>query len=159
VPLAWDAREIPFSTGKKFAVTIPWGDVSTAFRTTGIPNIRVYTAQSPKSVKKMRRMAPLFPLLRFPPLKWIAQRIAGRQRGPDEQRRASARMHLWGRVARGDEEVTMTMTVPEGYAFTVLSSVAAVEKLLAGATRPGSFTPTQLLGADFVHTIPGVTVS
>lgn len=39
VPAAWDVREIPFSCGQRTAVTIPWGDVSTAFRTTGIPTV------------------------------------------------------------------------------------------------------------------------
>src|SRR3954449_4542055 len=47
VPPAFDAKEIPFSIAPRMAMTIPWGDVSTAFHTTGIPNIRVYTAASP----------------------------------------------------------------------------------------------------------------
>ncbi|CAM4496393.1 MAG: hypothetical protein LEGION0403_FIIPPAGN_01689 [Legionella sp.] len=36
-------RFIDFGKGEKLATTIPWGDVSTAFYTTGIPNIEVYT--------------------------------------------------------------------------------------------------------------------
>ena len=28
-------------------MTIPWGDVSTAYHSTGIPNIRVYSATPP----------------------------------------------------------------------------------------------------------------
>ena len=84
--------------------------------------------------------------------------MAGRQPGPSETRRAKARIHLWGRVARGNEEKTMTMTVPEGYTFTALSAVSAVERVLSGESRAGSFTPTQLLGPDFVRTIPGVII-
>ena len=49
----------------------------------------------------------------------------------------------------------MTMTTPEGYAFTVVSAVNAAERVLAGA-RPGAFTPAALLGSDFVSTISGV---
>src|SRR6185295_18082969 len=45
VPHLWDVREIPFRSGPRMATTIPWGDISTAYRTTGIPNIRVYSSQ------------------------------------------------------------------------------------------------------------------
>ena len=31
-------------------MTIPWGDVSTAFRSTGIPNIEVYMAVPPSAI-------------------------------------------------------------------------------------------------------------
>ena len=51
VPTAWDVREIPFDDRSRTAMTIPWGDVSTAFHSTGIPNIRVYFAASPRLVR------------------------------------------------------------------------------------------------------------
>ena len=57
------------------------------------------------------------------------------------------------------EERSMTMTTPEGYAFTVLSALAAVRFLLREPARAGSFTPSMRLGADFVKRIPGVSVS
>ena len=39
VPAAWKTREIDFGEATKTGVTIPWGDVATAFYSTGIPNI------------------------------------------------------------------------------------------------------------------------
>jgi short subunit dehydrogenase-like uncharacterized protein len=39
VPLAWKTRTIPFASGDRYAMTIPWGDVFTAYISTGIPNI------------------------------------------------------------------------------------------------------------------------
>jgi short subunit dehydrogenase-like uncharacterized protein len=156
VPPAYEAREIPFSSGPRMAMTIPWGDVSTAFHTTGIPDIRVYTAASPKSIARMRRVRPFFPLLGITPIKRLLQSIANRRSGPDAEQRASGRTYLWGRVANRENEVTMTMTTPEGYAFTVLSAVTAVERLLTSPKRPGSFTPAKFYGAEFVTTIPGV---
>jgi short subunit dehydrogenase-like uncharacterized protein len=44
VPAAWKTRVIDFGTGPVKAITIPWGDVATAFHNTGIPNIEVYVA-------------------------------------------------------------------------------------------------------------------
>jgi short subunit dehydrogenase-like uncharacterized protein len=157
VPIAWDVREIPFSIGKRTAMTIPWGDVSTAYHTTGIPNLRVYSAASPKAIARARRLARLAPLLSLTPVKRLAQKFADRRTGPGEEKRTAGRTYLWGRVAnRTGAEATMTMTCPEGYAFTVLSSLAAVERVMAGPPRPGSFTPARYFGADFVTTIEGV---
>jgi short subunit dehydrogenase-like uncharacterized protein len=156
VPPAWEAKEIAFSAGSRMAMTIPWGDVSTAFHTTGIPNIRVYTAASPKSIARMRRVRPFLPLLGITPIKRLLQAFANRRTGPDEARRAGGRTYLWGRVSDGKREVTMTMTTPEGYAFTVISALTAVEQLLVSPKRPGSFTPAKFFGAEFVTTLPGV---
>lgn len=159
VPPAYDVRTIPFSCGTRMAMTIPWGDVSTAFHTTGIPNIRVYTGASPKSVARMRRIRSFLPLLGIKPVKRLLQSFANRRSGPGEAQRAAGRTYLWGRVANGVDEVTMTMTTPEGYAFTVLSTLAAVERLLSSPTRPGSFTPAKYFGAEFVTTIEGVELT
>lgn len=46
VPSAFDARMIPFTATPMHAVTIPWGGASTAFRSTGIRNVRVHKAMS-----------------------------------------------------------------------------------------------------------------
>jgi len=159
VPPAFDAKEIPFSIAPRMAMTIPWGDVSTAFHTTGIPNIRVYTAASPKSIKRMRRFGPFLPLLGITPIKRALQAFANRRTGPNEARRAAGRTYLWGRVSDGKRDVTMTMTTPEGYAFTVISALRAVEQLLASPKRPGAFTPAKFFGPEFVTTLPGVELT
>jgi len=159
VPLAWDAHEIPFPGRRRMAMTIPWGDVSTAFYTTGIPNIRVYSATSPKTVARIRALRPFVRLLRFGPLRRALQTFAGRRQGPDQAQRSAARIHLWGeaRDASG-HSASMTMTVPEGYTFTSRSAVTAVEKVLNGAVGPGSWTPARAFGTDFVRLIEGVEV-
>ncbi len=158
VPQLYDVREIPFASGPRKAMTIPWGDVSTAFYTTGIPNIRVYSAQSPRAIARMKWMKPFLPLLRIQALRNIALRSADKTTGPTAEQRAKTKVEVWGRVRnpRGEER-TMTMTVLEGYTFTVLSSLDAVEAVLATPKR-GAFTPARLLGADFVKGIPGTEV-
>src|SRR6478672_3396790 len=54
VPAAWKTREIDFGKFKKTGVTIPWGDVATAFYSTGIPNIEVYTVVPDSNLKLLR---------------------------------------------------------------------------------------------------------
>ncbi|HYI07663.1 MAG TPA: saccharopine dehydrogenase NADP-binding domain-containing protein [Thermoanaerobaculia bacterium] len=155
VPQLYDVQTIPFASGPKLAMTIPWGDVSTAFHTTGIPNIRVFSAQAPRAIKRMRWMKYLLPLLRVRAIRNIALKRAEKTSGPSAEQRAKSRVEVWGRVrnARGDER-TMTMTVAEGYNFTVLSALEAVDAVLA-TPRRGAFTPARLLGKDFVKRIPG----
>src|SRR5436190_1264839 len=153
-------REIPFSVGKRMSMTIPWGDVSTAYHTTGIPNIRVYKSMPPKLIAKLRRFAWLLPIAQFKPIKKFLLRRADRIQGPGEKLREEGRTHLWGRVtnAKGDE-VTLTMTVREGYQFTVLSTLAAVHRILSSPRKPGAFTPAKLFGADFVKGIEGTELT
>jgi short subunit dehydrogenase-like uncharacterized protein len=158
VPLAYDVRQVPFSCGIRTAMTIPWGDVATAYRTTGIANIRVYVATHPKSVKRTRLMRSFLPVLALKPIRRLLQRIANRRTGPDAHVRTNARMYLWGEVRNASGMTrSMTMTTPEGYAFTVVSALNAVERVLA-STRPGAFTRAKLLGADFVATVPRVVI-
>jgi short subunit dehydrogenase-like uncharacterized protein len=158
VPVAYDAREIPFANGAKHAMTIPWGDVSTAFHTTGIPNIRVYLATPRASIARTRRFRALLPLLSPKPIRRLLQRFAERREGPDEQQRANARVYLWGEASNANSGVAMTMTTPEGYAFTAMSAVRAMEKVLA-SPRAGAFTPARAFGSSFVREIDGVDVS
>jgi short subunit dehydrogenase-like uncharacterized protein len=155
VPPAYDVRTIPFSCGERTAMTIPWGDVSTAFHTTGIPNIRVYLAASPKAIARARWLRRLLPLLSPKPVRRLLQRLAAPRGGPDERQRAAGRVYLWGAVSNGAESRSMTMTTPEGYAFTIVSATNAVERILAGVPA-GAFTPAKLFGAELVSTVPGV---
>ncbi len=153
VPQAFDSREIPFPSGKRWTMTIPWGDVSTAFRTTGIPNIRVYSAYPKSAIRQMRFLRPVMPLLRFPMAQAIAQMVADRHQGPTAAERARSRVELWGRVANArGQEVTMTHTVEEGYDFTAKSAVEAVERVLV-STKSGALTPVLALGEEFCRAV------
>lgn len=156
VPLAFDVREVPFPGGPKTAVTIPWGDISSAFRSTGIPNIRVYMAASRRGAARMKRLARLAWVTAFPGVTSLMQRFVA-EGGPSAEQRTTGRVELWGHVSRGSEERTMTITTPEGYEFTVRSALAAVERLL-DRSLSGALTPSQAFGAGFAESIEGVVV-
>ncbi len=157
VPLAYDVREIPFSCGARLAMSIPWGDVSTAYYSTGIPNITVYNAASPRAVKRVRLVQTLRHVLGLTPVKRLLQRFAERTPGPSEQRRQSGKTFLWGEVSNGEKRVSMTMTTPEGYEFTIRAALAALQRVLT-EPKPGAFTPSLAFGTGFIRTISGVTI-
>lgn len=158
VPAAFDAKKIPFSCGERWAMTIAWGDVSTAFRSTGIPNIRVYTGTPPSAIRRMKRMRPLLPVAGLKPVKRLMQWWVGRTvTGPDAEARSRGRVYLWGRVETPDGGgATATLDTPEGYAFTAQSSVEATVRLLEGGAPPGALTPSLAFGAEFVGSLEGV---
>ena len=160
VPVAWDVREIPYESGPRMSMTIPWGDVSTAFHTTGIPNIRVYTATPPRTIRRLRRFRALLGLTNLSPVRWLLLKFADRQKGPDQAQREKAYVELWGEVWNdsGTKE-SMAMRSPEGYSFTAASAVLAVERVLSGTVTPGTSTPARAFGSGFMDEAAGVIES
>lgn len=159
VPPAYDTREIDFpGLGRRFVTSVPWGDVSTAFHTTGIPNVRVFTAMPPAAVKRLRAMAPLLPVAGAKPVKRLLQAWVRRTvTGPSERVRESGRMYVWGRAVDGQgEERTATLSTPEGYTFTARAAVEAAWRVASGEVAPGAWTPARAFGEGFVEEIPGV---
>ncbi len=158
VPAAFDSKKIEFGCGERWAMTIAWGDVSTAFRSTKIPNIRVYTGTPPKAIRRMKRMRPLLPVAGLAPIKKLMKWWVGRTvTGPDAETRRTGRVYLWGRAQRPNGTgTTGTFDTPEGYAFTAVSAVEATTRVLAGDVPSGALTPSLAFGADFVGSIEGV---
>jgi short subunit dehydrogenase-like uncharacterized protein len=157
VPMLHDVREIPFPSKPRLAMTIPWGDVSTAYYTTGIRNIRVYRSTTKRGVKKLHRMSRLMFLTKVPLLRTFLRRLVAGRKGPSAEARAKARMEIWGCVSnRSGQQVTMAMRTPDGYSLTVLTALAAVRRVLGEPGRGGAFTPAKRFGASFITTIEGV---
>ena len=159
VPLAWKSRTFERDGEPRNAMTIPWGDVYTAFVSTGIANIETYMGVPPATVKSVRRLRLLGPLLGTAPLQRLLKwQVAKKVRGPSEDTRGKTITTVWGeaRDASG-REVKKRMRTPNGYELTVTAALGIVERLLKG-DRPagGYYTPSRLMGADYVLSLPGV---
>lgn len=158
VPAAWKTRVVDFGDGPVSVTTLPWGDVATAYRSTGIPNIEVYT-RVPRAARRMMIASRyLHGLLGAPPVQRLLKRaVRSRVPGPGESERARGSTRLWGEVRddAGNRAVSR-MRGPEGYSFTMLTAIAAVKRVLAGQAPAGFQTPSLAYGADFVLEIPEV---
>lgn len=156
VPAAWKTREIDFGAVKKTGVTIPWGDVATAYYSTGIQNIEVYTVAPDSALKMMKLSRYLGWLLKTK----FAQNYLQKQipaGGPNAEERAKGKTLLWGEVS--DEKgnrVVSRLEGPEGYNFTVQTALNICEKILSGNYKTGFQTPAKAYGADLVLEIEGV---
>jgi short subunit dehydrogenase-like uncharacterized protein len=161
VPLAWKTRTIPFAHAERTGVTIPWGDVYTAFISTGVPDIEVYMSVPPATITKLRRMNWIQGLLSLGPVQsFLKKRIEKKTSGPSEQAREDSYSQLWGEAGSADgRTVSATMTTPNGYDLTVTASLGIVEFLLQNDVEGGFYTPSLLMGADYAASLPGVEFS
>ena len=157
VPFGYRSRRIDFGAGEKLATTIPWGDVSTAYHTTGIPNVEVYVPVSPRALAALRRLRYVRGLLALPPVqRFLKSRVARQPPGPDEAERGRTPMRVWGEVRNAAGRTrTARLVTANGYTVTVHASLGIVERLLAGGAAPGATTPARLMGARYVETLPG----
>ena len=159
VPSAYKTRAIDYGRGPRVSVTIPWGDVSTAFHSTGIPNIEVYLAAPAASRIGMKLSRVFGPLLGSAPVqRFLKARVRAGAAGPSAEARARARCYLWGEAVDAHVGVaTSRLQTPEGYTLTARSSLAIVERVLAGGVPIGFQTPSLAFGPDFVLGIEGVS--
>jgi short subunit dehydrogenase-like uncharacterized protein len=157
VPLAYETRRIDFGRGEKLGTTIPWGDVSTAFYTTGIPNIKVFIAASPDRVKTFKRLNWIRWALRLTVVRKLVQHQVGKRVvGPDEATRERIKNYLWGEVTnQKGEKKTARIQTNNGYTLTIDGSLAVVEWLLVNKVEGKAYTPSVLLGAGLVERLPG----
>ena len=157
VPAAYKTREIDFGEVRKTGVTIPWGDVSTAFYSTGIPNIEVYTVLPEANLKmlKLSRYTGWLLGTKFVQNYLQKQIPAG---GPDQEERAKGKTFLWGEAsdAQGNK-VESRLQGMEGYTMTALTALKIAEKILDGNFCAGFQTPAKCYGADLILEIEGTT--
>jgi short subunit dehydrogenase-like uncharacterized protein len=158
VPVGAATREIDFGRGPRLAVQMPWGDVATAYHSTGIPNIEVYFALPPQQIQALRASRYLQWLLKAPGVMGLLKRqVRGGAAGPDADQRARGRSFLWGMAEDGaGRRAESRLTTPEGYALTVEAALHIMRKVLAGQAPPGYQTPSSAYGADLALEISGV---
>lgn len=143
---------------QKTAVAISWGDISTAYRSTAIPNITVYNLLPLKVVRSFKISNSFGFILRSSLMKKILRsRIKSRPPGPTDQMRETASSSIWGQASNHlGISKRMLVKLPEGYTLTYLTAVEIVKQVLAGNFKTGAHTPSQVYGKDFILGFPKV---
>ena len=153
---AFKSREIDFGEVKKLGVTIPWGDVATAYYSTGIPNIEVFTVMPKQNLKMLKYSRYIGWLLATKPIQEYLQKQIP-PGGPSDEERAKGKTLLWGEARDlNGNSVQSRMQGPEGYTITAIAALNIVQKILDGNFTPGYQTPAKAYGADLVLEIDGV---
>lgn len=75
---------------------------------------------------------------------------------PNQAQRENNPSFVWGEVRNAaGSSVTARVRTANGYALTVASSLAILTEVLTNTRTAGYATPSMLVGADFVSTLPG----
>ena len=150
-------QKIDFGQGTMNTRRLTWGDVFTAYHTTGIPNIQTYAAFPGKIAIKMRSLEFMRPLLRSARFRAMIQKRV--PSGPTAEQQAATKAHVWGHV-EDDEGRTATARLhgPEaGVIWTSNAALISIRQILAGQAPAGYQTPAGAYGPDIVLQCPGVT--
>jgi short subunit dehydrogenase-like uncharacterized protein len=160
VPSGWRSRRIDFGPelGARTAITIPWGDVATAYHTTGIPNIEVYVAVPLAVRAALRASRALGPLLATGAVKRaLAARVRRGPSGPTAAERARRGSHLWAEARDDAGQIAVArLRTPESYELTSMTALDLAARALRGELPVGFQTPARAAGPDYVLQFPGV---
>jgi len=160
-PFGVPSRIVAFPSGPRRVGAVPWGDLVSAYRSTGIGDITVYTSLPVRGRLGRLQAAATARLLRYAVPRALAARLIRRRvTGPSPQTRAATSIEVWGEVrTAGGETRSATLTGPNAYDLTADALLRAVARLRTGTVPPGAHTPSTALGADFVRELDGVSLS
>ena len=164
VPTGWKVREFPSGDGYVRAATFPFGDLTTAYHTTGIPNIDTMVVLPWPMIMAMKASAPCMPMLAWPLAKdVIAGWVQTVPRGPSAKSLTAGRATLWAEAADEDgRRVLSKVETQDGYKVTIAAAVALAERMTRGRgmATPGFQTVGRIYAPDvLVDWTPGAKLT
>jgi short subunit dehydrogenase-like uncharacterized protein len=153
----YKGKWVNFGSIKQFAMTIPWGDISTAYTTTGIPNIETYAGASKSAYYLMKFQFLFNPILRTKFVKNLFQKYVDDMiTGPNEHHFQHGESLIWGKVTNEKgKTVEGRIETLEGYRLTAEASVLITKKVLELKEISGYKTPAGLFGHELILEIEG----
>ncbi len=151
-PIGTPRRVVAFPRGRRTVAAIPWGDLVTAYRSTGIGDITTYTAL-PTGARATARAIGLSPVRTVADLL-----VRAAVSGPSPAVRARTGAQVWGEVRDADGRIeTAALLTPNGYDLTADSVVRAVERIRE--VPPGAHTPSTAFGGEYALDLDGVSLA
>ncbi len=158
VPPAWRVERVDFGRGASRVVSTGWGDVSTAYHSTGVPNITVYMSFPNAMIDALYLTRVIGLLLYTRPIKNFLKWLIGvlNPAGPSKYKNENGFALLIAEVSDGKQTVRAKLRTPEAYYLTALTSVEIMKRILASDYKVGFQTPSTAYGADFILGFDGV---
>jgi hypothetical protein len=124
-----------FGEGPEECALLPGGDLITAWKSTGVPNIEEFFQVG------LTSLATSVDPMTMP-------------EGPTEEERNAGRSKVVAEVTDRDGTVVRSLIdTASGYAFTQLSAVEIARRVLGGEYKPGFQTPASAFGASLATQI------
>jgi short subunit dehydrogenase-like uncharacterized protein len=158
VPPAWQILEQDFGRGPVPVVSVGWGDVSTAYYSTKVPNIETYFAFPLIAIRLLKLLRYIGPLVYSRPVRNLLKWIIGivNPHGPSREKNENGFSLIIGEMRDGNQIVRAKLRTPEGYRCTALTTVEIMKRILNNDLKTGFQTPSLAYGADFIMQFDGV---
>tara|TARA_Y100000589_G_scaffold196771_1_gene185958 strand:+ start:234 stop:1289 length:1056 start_codon:yes stop_codon:yes gene_type:complete len=158
VPIAYRSSTLSFANRKRSCMTVPWGDVSTSFYSTGVPNIRVEFSCRATWIFLLRFFRPLGVLWGSNWCKSVLRKyIKTMARGPDRKQLQAEGCDMVAYALRSDGSgLRAYMQSVNGYQLTANAAIAAIESIAISDLAAGFYTPSKAFGWEFIQNIEGV---
>jgi short subunit dehydrogenase-like uncharacterized protein len=159
VSLGSRQRLFDYGAGPRPSHNISWGDIATAYYTTGIPTIETYHETTPLLQAVLFGCRAFGWALRTAPLQALLKAQADLlPEDPSTGDVATARMVIVAEARAGrSRRAAARLCTPEAYAFTGTTGAAIARRVLGGDAEAGFQTPARVYGADFVLAFAGVS--
>jgi short subunit dehydrogenase-like uncharacterized protein len=137
---------------------VGWGDVSTAFYSTKIPNIETYFALPRFAISFLKLSRYIGPLVYSRHmrnlLKWLIGYVL--PPGPSPDKNENGYSLIVGEMRDKNRMIRAKLRTPEAYRCTALTAVEIMKRILNGEYKTGFQTPSLVYGADFIMQFDGV---
>jgi short subunit dehydrogenase-like uncharacterized protein len=159
VPNVWHSKNIDFGRGPTRVVSVGWGDVSTAYHSTGIPNVAAYMGFPAAMINMMRATRYVGFILYARAAKDFVKWLIGKflPPGPSHKQNENGFSLLIAEVTDGKQTVRAKLQTPEAYYLTALTAVEIMNRILSSQYKTGFQTPSKVYGADFILQFTRVT--
>lgn len=159
LPLGKLTKVVNYGTFNQLSVGISWGDISTAYYSTGIPNVKVFTGTDEKQLKGLKMAHRFRGLLGLSFVKRLIQKqIDKKPPGPSKESRKNSETYLWAQVSRKDRSIERRLRVPNGYDLTASAVTLITKKILSSNFKTGYQTPAMAYGKDLIFEIKGCRI-
>ncbi|MDQ2842987.1 MAG: saccharopine dehydrogenase NADP-binding domain-containing protein [Acidobacteriota bacterium] len=150
-------RELHLGSRMEPYVPVSWGDVATAFYSTGVRNITVYIRRT-KLLRAANFLAKLFgPILRSKRGQRVLAAIVRMfPEGPSLSKRRAQKAMVWAESSDlSGKSFRASLFTPGAYDFAANSALEVASRIDSLPAPLGLVTPSQAFGADFVLSLPG----
>jgi short subunit dehydrogenase-like uncharacterized protein len=151
-------RWVDFGSGEEEpCVPVSWGDVATAFHSTGAGNITVYLRRTALLRAADVLGSMIGPLLRSQVgQRALAALVRRFPEGPGLAERTGHRSTIWAEATDGSGRSSRACVLtPDAYDFAANSALEISTRISSLPAALGVVTPSQAFGADFVLSLPG----
>jgi len=158
VPYAYKTKRINYGPFETISTTIPWGDISTAWFSTGIPNIEVYLGANESMIRQMKRLNWISPILKAGWIRKIMKKQVDKSRHRMEKKTLNpeAKSYFYCKVenASGKFQEGRLQTI-NGYILTAKTASLIAKKCVSGNFKSGYQTPASAYGWQLIEEIEG----